>query len=70
MVSLVLRLGWPERQHGAHRVTQFPVDTLSFYMRSYALGAHVAIYDDLPFTFNPMSTKKNNVLPNIYYLSR
>ncbi|KYM80252.1 hypothetical protein ALC53_09346 [Atta colombica] len=27
MVSLVLRLAWSERQHGVHRVTQFPVNT-------------------------------------------
>lgn len=43
MVSLVLRLDWPERQHDAHRVTQFPVNTLPFYTGFYALGAHVAV---------------------------
>jgi len=43
MVSLVLRLGWPERQHGVHRVTQFLVNALLFYIGFYALDAHVAI---------------------------
>ncbi|EGI60310.1 hypothetical protein G5I_11492 [Acromyrmex echinatior] len=39
MVSLVLRLAWSERQHGAHRVTQFPINTPP-YIGFYAMGKH------------------------------
>ncbi|KYN39110.1 hypothetical protein ALC56_06536 [Trachymyrmex septentrionalis] len=42
MVSLVLRLAWSERQHGVHRVTQFPVNTPP-YIGFYAMSKHVAI---------------------------